>query len=78
MEPKYKLVETDLERVNKDFSFHPMKADQGQRYEAHRECAAGLARLFLMNCPPSRERSLAMTHLEDAMMWANAAIARNE
>lgn len=28
--------------------------------------------------PDSREKSLALTHLEDAVMWANAAIARNE
>jgi len=25
----------------------------------------------------SREKSLAMTHLEEALMWANAHIARN-
>jgi hypothetical protein len=29
------------------------------------------------NCPDSREKSLAMTNLEQAVMWANAAIARN-
>jgi len=29
-------------------------------------------------CPDSRERSLALTKLEEAVSWANAAIARNE
>ena len=29
-------------------------------------------------CPESRELSLALTHLEEAVMQANAAIARNE
>jgi hypothetical protein len=29
-------------------------------------------------CPDSREKSLAITHLEDAVMWANASIARNK
>lgn len=29
-------------------------------------------------CPPGRELSLALTKLEEAMMWANAAIARNQ
>lgn len=29
-------------------------------------------------CPSSRERSLAMTKLEEAVMWANSAIARNK
>jgi hypothetical protein len=28
--------------------------------------------------PESREQSLAITHLEQATMWANAAIARRE
>jgi hypothetical protein len=28
--------------------------------------------------PASREQSLALTHLEDAVFWANAAIARHE
>jgi len=27
--------------------------------------------------PDSREKALMMTHLEDAMMWGNAGIARN-
>ena len=29
-------------------------------------------------CPESREKSLAFTKLEECIMWANAAIARNE
>ena len=29
-------------------------------------------------CPPSRERSLAITKLEEALFWANASVARYE
>ncbi len=29
-------------------------------------------------CPDSRELSLAITHLEEVVFWANAAIARHE
>ena len=29
-------------------------------------------------CPESREKSLAMTKIEEATMWANASIARRE
>lgn len=39
-----------------------------------RETCEAAARLFL-ELPPSRERSLALTHLEEAMHWGNAAIA---
>lgn len=28
-------------------------------------------------CPDSREKSVAITHCEEAFMWANASIARN-
>ncbi len=37
-----------------------------------------LAQYVLALTPESREQSLAVTKLEEAMMWANAAIARNE
>lgn len=30
------------------------------------------------HCPPCRETSLALTKLEEATFWANAAIARGE
>ncbi|MEM8610255.1 MAG: hypothetical protein AAGF92_24410 [Myxococcota bacterium] len=29
-------------------------------------------------CPASRERSIALTKLEEVMMWANAAIVRED
>lgn len=34
--------------------------------------------LIFESCKGSREYSLAITKLEEAVMWANAAIARNE
>ena len=35
-----------------------------------------MANQFALHCPESREASLAITKLEEAIMWANAAIAR--
>ena len=35
------------------------------------------AETVVVNTPPCREQSLALTKLEEAMFWANAAIARN-
>lgn len=29
---------------------------------------------IVLNCPPSRERSLALTHLEETVMWAVKSI----
>jgi len=60
------------------FTFHPAEGDQPERYAAIRSFALELALLIEDNAPHSRERSLAFTKLQEAVMWANAAIAVNE
>lgn len=60
------------------FTYHTPKEGQPQRYEDIRNKALNFADLICMNCPDSRERSLALTKIEEAVFWANAAIARNE
>lgn len=60
------------------FKYHPPHGDQPLRYEQLRTEARGLAGHILASCPESRERSLALTNLEQAIFWANASIARNE
>ena len=52
------------------------KGDQPKMYEELRSSAKVLANVINGLCPDSRETSLAMTHLEEAVFWANAAIAR--
>lgn len=66
------------ERIENDFTYHPPIDGQHQRYVTLRETAKDFAYLVWDSCPESRERSLAMTKIEEAVMWANAAIARNE
>ena len=66
---------TDL--INR-FTYHAPKDGQAERYQKIRDSALYVANLINAECPESREKSLAMTHLEDAVMWANAAIARHE
>lgn len=66
------------DELKKRFTWHSPKGDQTARYQAIRERALGWAMFVDANCPDSREKSLAMTAMEEAVFWANAAIARNE
>lgn len=66
---------SDIERR---FTHHPPKRDQIGRYQALRDKAKELALLIVDSTPYSREQSTALTQLESAVMFANAAIARNE
>ena len=68
---------SDDELVNR-FTYHAPKEGQLAKYEQLRNAAREFATLIRDLTPYSREQSLALTHLEDAAMWANAAIARNE
>lgn len=65
-------------RIERDFSYHAPKAGQPERYEMIRQKAKDFVTLITGITPESREQSLAITNLEQAVMWANAAIARNE
>lgn len=60
------------------FRYHPPKGNQSERYQVIRDTALEFARVITYNTPKSREQSLALTHLEEVVMFANAAIARNE
>ena len=64
-------------QIENNFMHHAPKAGQQEKYEAIRAKAKELAYLIDEECPPSREKSLAMTKLEESVMWANAAVARN-
>lgn len=60
------------------FTHHPPKGDQSQRYQAIRDRARNLAVFIDENAPDSREKDEALTRLEEAVFWVNAAIARRE
>jgi hypothetical protein len=68
----------DVQELDKRFTYHAPKGDQPERYTALRASARLFAMAIVSNTPESREQSVALTHLETAVMWANAAIARNE
>lgn len=60
------------------FTYHPPTDGQPAMYQSIRGEALQLAKLIDVLAPESREKSLAITKLEEAVMWANAAIARGE
>lgn len=65
------------EDLKNRFDYHAPKQHQPEQY-AHircrlREIAGDITAL----CPDCRELSTALTKLEEAMFWANAAIARH-
>lgn len=59
------------------FTYHQPNA---QKVTCHQEVRDRLLEVALRlddMLPAGREKSLAFTHLEESMFWANAAIARN-
>lgn len=60
------------------FSYHKPFGTQPERYEALRAKAREFAQFIEDNCPDSREKSVALTNLQQTVMWANASIAINE
>ena len=62
--------------IETNFTYHAPSENQVDRYNVLREKAKELAYAIDERCPSSREKSLAMTNLEQAVMWANASIAR--
>lgn len=76
--PQYALSKEMNERVANAFIYHAPKEDQIPRYNELRGLGMQMAARIVSLTPPSREQSVALTKLEEAIMWANAAIARNE
>lgn len=71
------MREIDL-NIERAFTYHTPHGTQAERYAALRDKAKELAYLIRELCPASPERTLATRKIEEASMWANASIARNE
>ena len=67
-----------MDDISNRFDYHPPKGEQTRfSHERVRGATKDLALAYVNLVPPGRERSLAITKLEEAMYWANAGIARN-
>ena len=79
--PKKKLVRYTLskkqETMLKHWHYHGDVEDT-DRFEAINNVLKVAAETIMELTPPSRQQSLALTDLESARMWANAAIAVHE
>ena len=63
--------------LEKNFTYHAPTEEQKEIYKNIRKMAHDYAEYIQTVCPQSREQSLALTKLEECVMWANANIARN-
>lgn len=68
---------TSNPQIENNFKYHAPKEGQVDKYTDIRDVAKSFALIIDELCPNSREKSLAITKLEEAVMWANASIARN-
>lgn len=71
----YTPTPKQLDRLS-DFEFVNPCPDQAYRYAHLRNHTRQFAKLLIENCPESRQLSLALTKLEETLMWANKAIAK--
>ena len=62
------------------FTYHAPKPglNQSVRYEDIREKGREMAFMLAEECPAGRELSISMGKIEEAVLWANAAIERKE
>ena len=61
--------------MSETFKHHEMGDAELEASAWIRECAGELEATIALRCKPSREKSLAMTKLEECVMWANKALA---
>lgn len=69
-------MEITQEELERRFNYHEPNAVKVKSHELIRVECKGLARVILSECPEGREKSLALTHLEEVMFWSNASVAR--
>lgn len=66
------------DRIENDFAFHPAApgGTAAANHDRVRYLLRGIAHELTELVPAGREQSLMLTHLEEAMHWANAGIAK--
>jgi hypothetical protein len=61
--------------VRQRLGYHPATEATTPAFEMNRSAAILLGEVWNRTLPPGREAALALTALQEALMWANAAVA---
>lgn len=69
--------ERTQKQIDNNFVYHTPTPEEVETIKNIREKLKDIATYLNESCKQSRELSLALTHLEETMMWANASIVRN-
>ena len=70
------LNEEQKDQVVNRFEYHEVTTADIERMRMLRERAVELAAAIMVLAPDGREKSLALTNLEQTLFWANAGISR--
>lgn len=65
------------DEIRDRFQYHPPSSEGVEAHAGLTEWFVSLGGFIEKVCPDGREKSLVMTKLEEAKMWASAAVARN-
>lgn len=60
------------------FTYHKPNEVQTQKYESIRGRGYNLANAIVELCPEGNDRDTALRKVQEAVMWANASIARHK
>ena len=66
---------TNRNEVIQRFEYHPATGDKAPAIEHNRAAFIEIALRMTDRLPECREKSLCLTALQEAAMWANAAVA---
>lgn len=74
------MPNTIPDNLNKElkhvYTYHPPRGNQVDIYYNIRTLGREFAEVVARHCPDCREREKAFERIEEAVMWANAGIAR--
>ena len=69
-------TDPDDDELRRCFTYHPPTPESIPKFAHVRANGLAMALAVVKSCPPCPERDVAIRKIEEAVMWANAGIAR--